>query len=131
MWRRTGKEVIKDETVSETIITYRDEERENPYKIESRKAAIPHANGEGYWYKTYYWVVGPDGEDLRMLYTLKEAKECAEATYSFRGRPYENCSGCKFSGRTGGLCKVYDRFQRLPRDEGGLGMCIKIGGSGC
>lgn len=127
MWEKAGKEV----RAGETIITYRDDPLENPYSIESRKTAIPHANGEGYWHKTYYWVVGPDGKDLRMFYTLKEAKECAEATYSFRERPYEHCSGCKFSGRIGGWCKVYDKFQRLPRDEGGLGMCIKIGGIGC
>lgn len=120
MWEKTGKEV----RAGETIITYRDDPLENPYSIESRKAAIPRA-------KTYYWVVGPDGKYLRRFCTLKEAEECAEATYSFRVRPYEHCSGCKFSGRIGGWCKVYDKFQRLPRDEGGLGMCIKIGGIGC
>lgn len=127
MWERTGKEV----RAGETIITYRDDPLENPYSIESRKIAIPHTNGEGYWYKTYYWVVGPDGKDLKNFDTLKEAMECAEATYSFRVRPYEHCSGCKFSGRIGGWCKVYDKFQRIPRDEGGLGLCIKISGRGC
>ncbi len=127
MWKRTGKEV----RTGGTIITYRNELLENPYSIESRKEALPHTNGEGVWYKTFYWVVGPDGKDLRMFYTLKEAKECAEATYSFRERPYEHCSDCKFSARNGGHCRVYDKFQRRPRDEGGLGMCIKIGGRGC
>lgn len=129
MWKRIGKEVMD----GKTIITYRDELLENPYKIESCKEAIPHANGEGVWYKTFYWVVGADGnlKTLRRFYTLKEAKECAETMYSFRVRPYEHCSGCKFSGRTGGRCKVYDKVQRIPRDEGGLGMCIKIGGRGC
>lgn len=129
MWKRTGKEVMD----GKVIITYRDELLENPYKIESIKEALPHTNGEGVWYKTFFWVVGPDGKDLRMFYTLKEAKECAEAKYSFRVKPYEHCSGCKFSGRTGGPCKVYDKSQRLPRDEyrGALGQCMKIGGKGC
>ena len=129
MWKKAGKEVMD----GKVIITYRDELLENPYKIESCKEAFPHTNGEGVWYKTFYWVVGPDGnlKTLRRFSTLKEAKKCAEATYSFRVRPYEHCAGCKFSGRIGGSCKVYDKFQRLPRDEGGLGMCIKIGGRGC
>jgi hypothetical protein len=39
-------------------------------------------------------------------------------------KPYEDCE------YKGNHCHVNDRFQRLPRSEGGLGMCIKIGGYG-
>lgn len=129
MWKRTGKEVSKGKTVN----IYRDEARENPYTVESRKEALPHANGEGVWYKTFYWVVSPEGEDVKMFYSLKEAKMCAEGTYSFREKPYEHCDSCRLSAKNGGPCKVYDKYQRLPRDEykGALGQCIKIGGSGC
>lgn len=43
-------------------------------------------------------------------------------------KPYEDCEHCEF--KQDGKCKVNDKFQRLPRSEGGLGMCIKIGGYG-
>jgi hypothetical protein len=43
-------------------------------------------------------------------------------------KPYEHCESCEYKGNH---CHVNDRFQRLPRSEGGLGMCIKIGGHGC
>ena len=42
-------------------------------------------------------------------------------------KPYENCEHCEYKGNH---CHVNDKFQRLPRWEGGLGMCIKIGGYG-
>lgn len=47
--------------------------------------------------------------------------------------PWDYCSDCELSARNGGSCKVYDKYQRLPREEfrGALGMCIKIGGRGC
>jgi len=43
-------------------------------------------------------------------------------------KPYEDCEHCEFKDNR---CHVDNRFQRLPRSEGGLGMCIKIGGHGC
>lgn len=42
-------------------------------------------------------------------------------------KPYEHCDQCEFKDKK---CKVWDRIQRKPRPEGGLGMCIKIGGRG-
>ena len=42
-------------------------------------------------------------------------------------KPYEDCANCEYCN---GKCHVNDKFQRLPRSEGGLGMCIKIGGYG-
>lgn len=32
-------------------------------RIESRTTAIPHANGQGYWWKTFYYVIHKDGEE--------------------------------------------------------------------
>lgn len=42
-------------------------------------------------------------------------------------KPYEHCENCEYRGKP---CRVNDKFQRYPRSEGGLGMCIKIGGRG-
>lgn len=42
-------------------------------------------------------------------------------------KPYDDCAHCEYKGKR---CRVYDKFQRIPRSEGGLGMCIKIGGRG-
>lgn len=42
-------------------------------------------------------------------------------------KPYEDCVHCEFKDNR---CHVNNKFQRLPRSEGGLGMCIKIGGRG-
>ncbi len=42
-------------------------------------------------------------------------------------KPYEHCDRCEYKGNH---CHVNDKFQRLPRAEGGLGLCIKIGGRG-
>lgn len=44
-----------------------------------------------------------------------------------KGKPYEDCEHCEYKGNR---CRVNDKFQRRPRSEGGLGMCIKIGGRG-
>lgn len=45
--------------------------------IESRKVAVPHANGQGVWMHTTYFVCQPDGSE-KEYYTLKDAKEAAE-----------------------------------------------------
>lgn len=42
-------------------------------------------------------------------------------------KPYEHCENCEYKDNP---CRVNDKFQRYPRSEGGLGMCIKIGGRG-
>lgn len=43
-------------------------------------------------------------------------------------KPYEHCASCEYCN---GKCHVNDKFQRRPRAEGGLGLCIKVGGRGC
>lgn len=46
-------------------------------KIESRKRAIPHANGIGSWMHTSYFLIRPDGTE-KEYWTLQRAKEAAE-----------------------------------------------------
>ena len=45
--------------------------------IESRRRMIPHANGEGGWLRTTYWVRYPDGlaKEFIMMCRAKEAAE--------------------------------------------------------
>lgn len=70
---------IKTETTirtnGEKVIRY--ESFRNPNAIESRKAAIPHANGNGCWYHTSYFLIRPDGTE-KEYWTLAAAKEAAE-----------------------------------------------------
>ena len=72
-WVKTGKVV----SVSNgTTITYRLEG--TPYTVESRKRAIPHANGSGTWNHTSYFVL-KDGAEMAEKHTLAKAKEYVEA----------------------------------------------------
>lgn len=70
-WERRSKTV----NTEGTTIVYACH-REN-LTIESRKRHIPHANREGTWDHTTYWVV-LNGEDLKQLYSLTDAKAWAE-----------------------------------------------------
>ena len=45
--------------------------------VESRKEAIPHANGIGVWYHTSYFLIRPDGTEKEYS-TLTLAKQAAE-----------------------------------------------------
>lgn len=45
--------------------------------IESRKKAVPHANGIGVWMHTTYFVVQPDGSE-KEYWKLSDAKKAAE-----------------------------------------------------
>ncbi len=47
------------------------------WAIESRRRAIPHANGEGSWLHTTYFLIRPDGTE-KEYYSLRDAKEAAE-----------------------------------------------------
>ena len=49
----------------------------NPNAIESRKEAIPHANGVGVWYHTSYFLIKPDGTECEFN-TMTAAKRAAE-----------------------------------------------------
>ena len=73
-WAKIGKVAGAEGT---TII-YRLEG--TPYTVESRKRAIPHANGVGTWPHTSYFVL-KDGEQITEKYMLKHARELAEALY--------------------------------------------------
>ena len=48
------------------------------FEIESRRRRIPHANGEGYWYHTTYYVVDTATGYERECWRLKDAKKTAE-----------------------------------------------------
>lgn len=70
-WTKARKEV----TAVGTTITYTGEGTD--LIIQSRKRHIPHANGEGTWDCTSYFVVR-DGVDLKERWSLRDAKEYAE-----------------------------------------------------
>lgn len=74
-WEKSGRRVSLEGT--DTIYTAPG----TGYTIESRKRHIPHANGEGTWDHTTYWVL-KDGKEVIERYSLKDAKEYAEADYA-------------------------------------------------
>lgn len=74
-WTRTGKTV----SAKGTTIFYSCAE-DPKLTIESRKEHIPHANRSGTWDFTSYWVLW-DGEEIKQLYTLADAKEYAELVF--------------------------------------------------
>lgn len=72
MWEKVSV-IIKEN--GEKTITY--EKNGVEAKIESRKRAIPHANRQGVWMHTTYFVMWPDGRE-KECYTLTDAKAVAE-----------------------------------------------------
>lgn len=68
-WKKTGR-IVKDNGETTTIYEAGD------FRIESRKKAIPHANGSGVWYHTTYFLITKDGE--KEYWQLRDAKEAAE-----------------------------------------------------
>lgn len=73
-WKKQS-ETITGERGEKTIVYMADGVRA---WIESRKLAIPHANREGYWMHTSYYVCRTDGV-IKEYITLKDAKAAAEA----------------------------------------------------
>ncbi len=71
IWKRTGRIVSKEGT---TTIYHA---AGKGCEIESRKRHIPHANREGTWDHTTYWVK-KDGKDVIEKHSLADAKEYAE-----------------------------------------------------
>ena len=73
-WMRAGQEILDN---GESTVFYRS--KDGRFSIESRKRAIPHANGKpGCWYHTTYWLTdGNDGTE-KEYFALKDAKEAAE-----------------------------------------------------
>lgn len=47
---------------------------------------------------------------------------CKEHSIKLEYKPYEHCSECEHKDKK---CGVWDRLQRYPREEGGLGLCLK------
>jgi hypothetical protein len=70
-WVKTGTSI----KTGLKVIRY--ESFRNQNAIESRREAIPHANGSGVWYHTSYFLIRPDGTE-KEYYTLKDAKKAAE-----------------------------------------------------
>ena len=71
-WEKTGRVVMGN---GEATIFY--ESKDGRWKIESRKKAIPHANGVGYWFHTTYVVIDEYGMEHEK-HSLRDAKEEAE-----------------------------------------------------
>ena len=70
------KKVDRNENREGTTVTY--QLLGTKIFVQSRKRHIPHANGEGTWDHTTFHVI-VDGEEVKTRYTLKDAKEYAEA----------------------------------------------------
>lgn len=67
-WKKTGRSVKAN---GESTTYYSN----GAYQIESRKKAIPHANGKpGCWMHTTYFLIRPDGTE-KEYYSLSDAKE--------------------------------------------------------
>lgn len=71
-WERTGRKVKAN---GESITYYKSDD--GRFSIESRKKAIPHANGRpGFWMFTSYFLI-KDGAE-KEYFSLKDAKAAAE-----------------------------------------------------
>lgn len=85
-WTKTNKEDLGN---GEYNITWTIPGTER-WKIISKRRLIPHANGEGAWLHTSYWVRYPDGseEEFYLMVRAKMAVEeaiCAEAIEKLGG----------------------------------------------
>lgn len=72
-WIKTGR-TVKANGESTVVYTAKGAEW---LTIESRKRAIPHANGVGFWMHTSFWV-RVNGQDVKQRFSLKDAKAWAE-----------------------------------------------------
>ena len=72
-WAKLGTQLGMD---GEKIIRYVQED--NRFEIESRRRRIPHANGEGYWYHTSYFLIDVNTGFDREYMRLDAAKKAAE-----------------------------------------------------
>lgn len=70
-WAKIGRTVSPEATVNIYAA------QGTQLTIESRKEKIPHANGVGYWEKTFFYVL-ENGKELKMLYSLADAKDFVE-----------------------------------------------------
>lgn len=73
-WKKTGRSVFGD---GKTTVYY--ESDDGNWLIESRKLPIPHANGQGVWFHTSYWLINADNLcEQKEYHSLKDAKAAAE-----------------------------------------------------
>lgn len=70
-WEKTATEIDGGNK------TIRYDSPDTPLIIESRRREIPHANGIGTWQYTEYFLIYPDGEEIK-YHRMKEAKTSAE-----------------------------------------------------
>ena len=73
-WEKVGRKVCAN---GESTTYYEADGKDGRYVIESRKRAIPHANGDGFWMHTTYWLINPDGTE-KEYYSLRDAKAAAK-----------------------------------------------------
>ena len=73
-WNKTGRQVRSN---GESTTYYEADGPDGRYSIESRKRAIQHASGVGYWMHTTYWLIRPDGTEKEYR-SLRDAKAAAE-----------------------------------------------------
>ena len=78
-WAKIGRNVNAE---GEVTITYQGAGTD--LLIQSRKRNIPHANREGFWQHTSFFVMWR-GEDLHGFATLEDAKVFAERVHN--GQP--------------------------------------------
>lgn len=71
-WKQSGKTI---KSTGEKTITY--EKAGNQNIIQSRKERIPHANGDGFWFYTSYWLIRPDGSEKEYRKRI-DAEKAAE-----------------------------------------------------
>ena len=71
-WKQVAKTI---KATGEKTITYEKPGKQN--RIESRKVRIPHANGDGYWFHTSYWLIKPDGSEKEYWKRI-DAEKAAE-----------------------------------------------------
>lgn len=69
-WEKIGRTVKGN---GESVTYYASE---NGDRIESRKKAIRHANGSGFWFHTSYFLITKEGE--KEFWKLQDAKDAAE-----------------------------------------------------
>lgn len=72
-WKRKPKAIVDDGT---EVIRYEAEDMPD-VAVESRKHVTEHANGDGTWTYTTYFVIWPDGSESE-YWTLRDAKRAAE-----------------------------------------------------
>ena len=72
-WAKLGTQLGMD---GEKIIRYVQED--SRFEIESRRRRIPHANGEGFWYHTSYFLIDVNTGFEREFMRLQDAQKAVD-----------------------------------------------------